>query len=180
MNIERAARSAQLPVQAVPVAINAVKAAEGTGLPSAYLRLALALALPREPASVGKVRRLADAALSALGVAASCRADVALMLAEACTNAVVHAAGATFRVNLTVDRGRCVLEVFDDGLGLPDRPIGRGTADGSAETGRGMALIRALSDAAEWVQVRPRGLAVRMSKRLSWDTGGLAGRDRVA
>ncbi|WP_426503058.1 ATP-binding protein [Dactylosporangium sp. McL0621] len=147
-------------------------AASHTALPA--VRLHLTLTLRREPASVGQCRRLFDTTLIALNVGADCRDDIALILTEACTNAVVHAAGETYRVNLTVDRRRCVIEVFDHGTALHDTHLNWTAEDCEplerlGTSGRGMLLIHALSDAVEWFHVQPHGLGVRMSKQLVWD-----------
>jgi serine/threonine-protein kinase RsbW len=131
--------------------------------------LRLVLRVPRDFATVCTVRRMVDRALADIGVVDDCRADITLALSEACTNAVNHAvAGETYEVVVTVDRDRCVVEVIDDGIGFD-----LGSGDGepcevTAEHGRGLHLIRAFTDGLELRRIDPYGLAVRMSKTLTW------------
>jgi serine/threonine-protein kinase RsbW len=171
MDAEEPSDRMDQPVRTSRHPVSTAEAADETA--SATARLDLKWTLPREPASVAKSRRLFDTALTLLGVAAACRTDIALILTEACTNAVVHAAGETYHVNLTVDHRRCVVEVIDSGVGLYEGHPGSGRAingppEAVTEGGRGMFVIRALSDAAEWIRAQPQGLIVRMCKQLVW------------
>jgi len=131
--------------------------------------LRLSARLPCEATSVAVVRRLVDGALAAIGVEDECRADIVLALNEACSNAVEHARTATeYEVAVTVDRKRCVAEVIDHGVGPASTPVDIGRSDPSAHRGRGLQLIHAVTDGLELRGVEPHGLAVRMTKLLTW------------
>jgi serine/threonine-protein kinase RsbW len=141
-----------------------------TGVDTAT-RLRLCLRVPREAARVGAVRRQLDEALAAIGVLSTCRDDIVLAVGEACSNAVNHARTVQeYDVVVTVDQRQCVAEVLDRGPGIPAGNHA-GTPDGASERGRGLFLIRVLADEVELRAVEPHGLAVRMTKILSWAYG---------
>jgi len=131
--------------------------------------LQLRLRVPRSPARVASVRRLLTHALTAIGVVPGCRDDVVLAVNEACSNVVDHAPAVyEYDVAVTVDATWCVAEVFDCGPGMtePWRDRHRGPR---ALRGRGLHLIRVVTDNVELRAVHPHGLAIRMTKRLSWE-----------
>ena len=131
--------------------------------------LRLAMRLPRLAASVTTARHRLKSALAGIGVTGECRDDLALALTEACSNAVEHAQiGHEYVVIVTVDRTRCVVEVVDTGVGmeagrLNDHPVAL-----TAKRGRGLGLIRAVTDGLEMRPVEPHGLALRMIKTMTW------------
>ena len=122
--------------------------------------------------TVATPRRELDDTLSALGVTADCRDDLALALSEACANAVEHAGlGDDYRVTVTADRHGCVVEIADCGVGLAAAgPDGPGVTALPAR-GRGMKIMQACTDWLELHPVAPHGLAVRFGKRLTWEAG---------
>jgi serine/threonine-protein kinase RsbW len=134
--------------------------------------LRLAMCLPRQAPSVAKARRTLDNALAGIGVGKPCRDDIALALSEASSNAVEHALiGQEYDVVVVVGRNRCVVEVVDYGVGAdmlgPDGPM----ITVSAIRGRGLHLIRAVTDGLEMRRLTPHGLAVSMIKTLTWARG---------
>jgi serine/threonine-protein kinase RsbW len=131
--------------------------------------LRLALSLPQDAATVPVSRRVLNSALAAIGVEEDCRADICLALAEACANVIMHArSGEEYDVTVTAEADRCVIEVVDAGGGpLPaDLPVELPGND--AETGRGLMIIQAMTDAAQLSVGPAGGLAIRMVKRLVW------------
>jgi serine/threonine-protein kinase RsbW len=134
-------------------------------------QLRLMMCLPRDAASVVLARRVLDGALALMGLTEDCRADMALALTEACANVINHAGvGQEYEVTVAIHRDLCVMEVIDSGVGL-DHLIAYGERlDVTALHGRGLFLIRAYTDALELRPVNPHGLAVRMSKRLTWSS----------
>src|SRR5688572_2124250 len=106
--------------------------------------------LARDPASVTASRHLLDAALTLLGVTVHCRGEIAVLITEACTNAVRHADGECYQVTVDADGEQCVIEVTDFGPGQVVAPIDG--PDPTAEMGRGLFIIRAYSDLLE---IRP-------------------------
>jgi serine/threonine-protein kinase RsbW len=136
-------------------------------------RLELAWRLPRQATTVSMARRLLNTALTLMGVSDDCRADLAQALTEACANAVRHAHGASeYQVMVTTGPDRCVVEVIDSGIGLDHQRLDGTGLDGPVPAltggGRGLWLIRACTDTVETRPVHPRGLAIRMSKTLTW------------
>lgn len=103
------------------------------------------LDLPREAGSVPAVRRLLRSALAVLHVNRAAGDDLEIAVTEACANVVRHASGAeTFEVSLDVGEGHCSIDVRDDGPGFDPGTVG--VAEPGSEHGRGLFLIRALSE----------------------------------
>jgi serine/threonine-protein kinase RsbW len=133
--------------------------------------LRLALSLPRDAATVSVSRRILNSALAAIGVEETCRADICLALAEACANVIMHArAGAAYDVIVSTQADDCVIEVVDTGVGSVPAPEDFPVMlpDQDAESGRGLMIIRAMTDAAHLAVSPAGGLAIRMVKRLVW------------
>src|SRR5690242_19826298 len=105
------------------------------------------LFLPRDAASVPVSRQVLDSCLETLGVTADTRTDIALALSEACANVVLHAgAGQEYEVMAKATDGRCVIEVMNGGDGPvvvapPSEPVPL-----TAEHGRGLRIIDAVTD----------------------------------
>jgi len=149
------------------------------------------LVFPPESISIPGMRRVLGDLLGKLGVDAACAFDLLLAVTEACTNVLRHAgAGHRFEVVVQVDRDKCVLEVHDNGRGFdstaltsrsvhsrrpPVRPVPllRRRPRNSdiaqlAESGRGMAIMRACVDDVN-VQSGPgMGTVVQLRKRIEW------------
>jgi anti-sigma regulatory factor (Ser/Thr protein kinase) len=111
-----------------------------------------ALDLPTVPESAGAARRFAHAALTEWRLAALAD-DVDLVISELITNALLHAradrrvaADSTIRLDLQYDGDGLHCRVTD-GSGLPPTP--EDAAD-TAESGRGLLLVQALSAAWGW------------------------------
>jgi serine/threonine-protein kinase RsbW len=109
------------------------------------MRISVRLNLPREVDSVPAVRRLLRCALSAFQVDRQDGDDLELALTEACANVVKHATGADgIEVRLDVAEDRCAIDVADNGAGFDASAVGE--PEPNSERGRGLFLIRALSD----------------------------------
>lgn len=125
--------------------------------------------LPSEPASAGQARRfvidvLGEWHLEALEEVA------ALLVSEVVTNAVLHA-GTDVTVAVRRSPESVRVEVADGSIQVASRRH----YDNAATTGRGLALVEALSD--EWgVEVGPGGKAVWFDLRVD----GPGGFDRAA
>jgi serine/threonine-protein kinase RsbW len=139
------------------------------------------------------MRRVLGDTLRGLGVNEESVDDILLAATEACTNVVLHAgkAAPAYAVAATVDRARCRVEVTDDGQGCGYPPGGRppdvrpAGPDGKkrhrigpvepdrhlpelAESGRGLAIMRACVDDVELRSAPGRGTRVVLDKRLEW------------
>ena len=113
------------------------------------------------PASVGAMRRSAEAFAVASGVSEEMTHAVALAVSETVTNAVIHAyvgqEPGQVSVHCQGDGERMIVEVIDEGVGVAAR-------DDSPGVGQGLALVGAL---AHTLEVAPRsggpGTVVTMS-----------------
>jgi serine/threonine-protein kinase RsbW len=108
--------------------------------------------------------------------------EVGIALTEACANAVEHATpGAAaeedgYQVTATIEGDRLSIEVTDSGPGFAVR-LGRAAKpqpappvadDASAESGRGLFLIRALSDHVQFRNHPRRGAVVCFDRTLTY------------
>ncbi|MGP3931820.1 MULTISPECIES: ATP-binding protein [unclassified Nonomuraea] len=130
----------------------------------------IALRLPRDAASVPLIREMLDGTLRSLGVDPQVRDDIELMLTEACSNVIKHAAPSDdYRVCAIVDDERCVIQVVDHGGGFDPREIvdhGPGS-----EHGRGLQIMRALADDIRFANKHEDGAMVCLEKRLRYAPG---------
>ncbi|MGH9153704.1 MAG: ATP-binding protein [Acidimicrobiales bacterium] len=135
------------------------------------MEINMALLLPRDARTVPVARHICREALRELGVDADCVADIEVALTEACTNVLEHSrAGEEYEVQVELAERDCVIRVVDRGQGFDaDAPAPR--ADDTAESGRGIALMRALVDHVKF-ESRPRdGTVVRLEKQLLYADG---------
>jgi serine/threonine-protein kinase RsbW len=136
------------------------------------VEIKLTLALPRDGLSVPVVRKVLSNSLSALGVDRDVVHDIELALTEACTNVLDHVAeGEEYEVSAGISGGECIIEVIDTGGGFDDGAHGFEEAAASAESGRGIQLMRALVDRVKFVSKPGDGTVVHLEKRLSWADG---------
>ena len=129
------------------------------------------LVFERELVSVPVMRRVLGDTLRGIGVNAESVDDILLAATEACTNVVLHAGESTpaYSVAATVDSAGCRLEVADDGQGCaPGAGRRRPARDaaGLAESGRGLAIMRACVDDVDLRTAPGRGTRVVLDKRL--------------
>ena len=136
------------------------------------MRVQLALSLPREEISVPLARHVMSAALDTARVEPDCVQEVEVALSEACTNAVKHAVdGVSYDVMVYISDAHVSIEVVDSGSGVGPHHVstnGNGRWD---ENGRGIKLIKALSDLAIFDSVEGEGGSVQLTKRLRWIDG---------
>ncbi|HET7355556.1 MAG TPA: ATP-binding protein [Nocardioidaceae bacterium] len=131
--------------------------------------LNLSLSLPRETSSVPVVRKLAVQALTAFGVTREDVADVELAITEACANVIDHAADTdTYEVLVELASDECSITVIDQGSGFPTSAVAD-DVDVDAETGRGLALMRAMVDNVAFRSEPRAGAVVHMVKALRYD-----------
>ena len=136
------------------------------------MRVQLALSLPREAISVPLARHVVSSALITAGVEPTCVHEVEVALSEACTNAVKHAVdGVTYEVMVGISDEHVAIEVVDSGSGFGQRSASPDGHDHWDENGRGIALMKALSDLAVFDSVEGEGGSVHLTKRLRWVQG---------
>ena len=138
------------------------------------MRMSVRLNLPREVDSVPAVRRLLRCALSLLHVDRQDGADLEIALTEACANVVKHADGADkFEVLLDVADDGCAIEVLDQGAGFDAAAASSAVPSPENDRGRGLYLIRALSDNVRMDSSPRRGSLIHFEKRFT-SVGGTA------
>ena len=136
------------------------------------LELNLSLCLPTDELSVPVVRHICAYALDEVGVDRTCQSDISIALTEACTNVLDHATqdGEAYEVHIAIDDERCIIRVKDAGVGfdVEARELAP-KADGDAESGRGLDLIRALVDRVKFISKPEDGVIVHLEKELEFD-----------
>ncbi|MCF6471368.1 ATP-binding protein [Nonomuraea sp. MG754425] len=139
----------------------------------------VALRLPRDAASVPVIRQMLDGTLRSLGVEPQVRDDIELMLTEACSNVIRHAAPSDdYMVSASVHDHLCVIKVVDTGDGFDPRKVAA-EPDPTSEHGRGLQIMRALADDIRFTNRQDRGAVVCLEKRLRYAPGA-AGRHLMA
>jgi serine/threonine-protein kinase RsbW len=132
------------------------------------MRMTVLLDLPREADSVPAARRLLRCALSVLKVDDQSGDDLEIAISEACANVVRHASGAEkFEVRLDVGDDRCAIDVVDDGDGFDAEEMGAQSPGADSERGRGLFLIKALSENVRMQSVPTRGSLIHFEKSFA-------------
>jgi serine/threonine-protein kinase RsbW len=127
------------------------------------------LALPRDTASVSVSRRVVRAAMVALGVVEDVRYDVELALTEACANVVQHAGQSDeYEVTIGIEDTTCVIDVTDSGRGYDEQTLLASMPHPSAEEGRGLHLIRMLTENVRLGHLPKSGTIMHFEKKLAW------------
>ncbi len=154
------------------------------------------LVFPRESLSIPVMRRVLGDTLGRLGMDQECISDLLLAVTEACTNVLRHAGpGHRYEVVAEVGKNRVVIQVLDNGRGFnpariratrrrhhlkrpPVRPtglLGRRARSGDvsqlAESGRGLAIMKACVDDVSLHSGPGRGTVVELFKRCEWRDG---------
>lgn len=99
----------------------------------------------RERTAVPSARAFATRVLMSASMPTEVVEPLVLAVAEACNNAILHAAGDEFTVSVVVEGGRAMVSVVDHGAGF--EPPRHPSMPGPMATGRrGLALMEALVD----------------------------------
>ncbi len=134
------------------------------------MNITLALCLPREGPSVGIARHICRDALVSLGVSDDCVADIELAVTEACTNVLRHAASGSheYEVQVEIDERTCQIRVLDagDNFRVMEEQV---PAPVTAETGRGLFLMRAMVDELDLDYEPEAGTVVKLTKELAFE-----------
>ena len=132
------------------------------------MRMSVRLSLPREADSVPAVRRMLRCALSVLPIDSESGDDLEIAISEACANVVRYASGTeSFEVRLDVGDDRCAIDVLDDGPGFDAGALGGQTPGVTSERGRGLYLIRALSENVRMHSIPRRGSLIHFEKSFA-------------
>jgi serine/threonine-protein kinase RsbW len=139
------------------------------------MRLVVDLTLPTDARLISQTRRMFSGYLAEMGVDHEDVHDVALALAEACTNVMRHAYDEphqSFHLSAELRPEEVVLVVEDEGNGLP-AGAGATMPEPSATSGRGLQIIRELMTTVD-VETAPERPGTRVWMRKSLRTAGLA------
>lgn len=144
------------------------------------MHILFTLCLPRDEVSVPIVRQICGNALRNLGVRRECVDDIELAVTEACTNVLKHAQRSQedYEVTLQVDERTSVIRVVDNTISRFDHHSagGRTSVELSAESGRGIHLMRSLVDKMEFESKTEAGTVVRLEKSLELEVGSVLAR----
>lgn len=131
------------------------------------MQMSFSLELPRDVLSVPMMRGVISASLRSVGTDSECISDISVAITEACTNVIDHSAdGDEYEVIARVIDDVCQIEVKDTGRGFDADSLGRSDALPTAESGRGIQLMRALVDRVAFQSVPEEGMIVHLEKRL--------------
>ncbi len=139
------------------------------------MRLVVDLTLPTDARLISQTRRMFSGYLAEMGVDAEDVSDVALALAEACTNVARHAfpdPGHCFHLSAELRPEEVILVIEDEGVGLPP-DAGAAMPDPTATSGRGLQIIRQLMTSVD-VESGDQRPGTRLEMRKSLRTAGLA------
>jgi serine/threonine-protein kinase RsbW len=127
----------------------------------------IVMMLPPVAASVSIARHALAEALTIADVTPDCSYEAQVALSEACTNVFHHVtAGENFEVLMNIGDVELTLHILDSGPGVPINRHHLSTwPEVDAENGRGIALMAALTDDANF-DFRNGGGSVRLKKRL--------------
>jgi len=132
------------------------------------------LLLPRDVVTVPLVRTICRDAMQRLGVTPDCQGDVALALTEACANVVQHAEGVNeYEVVIDFTDAVCHIRVVDKGTGTDLRDSSRTETILDRDSGRGVVLMRLLSDRVAFESRPEDGTIVHLQKQLELEDGAL-------
>ena len=133
------------------------------------MEINLSLTLPRDELSIPVVRHICKDALSTCGVERESIHAIELALSEACSNVLKHSdVSDEYEVHATIDGQRCVIRVVDTGRGFDHDSLALDGADGTAEGGRGITLMRALIDDVHFESEPQAGTVVCLVKELDY------------
>jgi serine/threonine-protein kinase RsbW len=133
------------------------------------VEVSLSLSLPRDAMSVPIARRVAVHSLRSVGFVDDDVWDAEIAIAEACSNVVSHCAESDpYEVRMQVTDATLFMEVVDAGHGFDGVTVGHEDSPGTAESGRGIQLMRAMVDDVRFAYLPGRGNVVSMSKVLRY------------
>ncbi len=140
-----------------------------------------------ERLSVPVMRRVLGDTLRGLGVDEEAVYDILLAATEACTNVLQHSGrdAPGYAVVASVGAVGCQVEVADEGIGAAFPEPGRSEPPVTeiaqlAESGRGLAVMRACMDNVTLDSSPDRGTVVTLRKHLRWSRDAPLRQDRAA
>lgn len=133
------------------------------------MNLRMTLSLPRDTSTVTCSRAVIGMLLSVAGTTAECCEELAVIMTEACTNAVVHSAPDTeIDISVIVEDRQCILEIGNRGDTVGVK-ITRQPGDPLRIGGRGLPLMATLADTVAFLPAAPGHVRLRVTKYLPLD-----------
>jgi len=133
------------------------------------VNLRMTLSLPRHASTVACSRALLTVLLSVAGTTAECCDELAVIITEACTNAVVHSApDSAVDISVVVEDRQFVLEIGNRGDTVGVK-INRQSGDPLRIGGRGLPLMATLADTVAFLPAAPGQVRLRVIKQLAPD-----------
>jgi serine/threonine-protein kinase RsbW len=134
------------------------------------MELSLALTLPRDEQTVPVARHIVRNAMEQVGVGETCVYDIELALSEACTNVLLHSGpGDQYVVRLDLEDTLGVIRIIDVGYGFDSAKLQDEAPLLEAERGRGLGVMQALVDRADFTSRPEAGTIVTLEKVLTYD-----------
>jgi anti-sigma regulatory factor (Ser/Thr protein kinase) len=136
------------------------------------MQFTLSLTLPEDVSHVALVRHISRDILCAFKVYPQDVDDIETLVGELATNAVCHAHGAAFDVEITLSDHLATVKVSDSGVGFArDLVSAPGTprlheGDGERIGGWGIPMVEMLADRVDYQPNHPSGTIVRVEKML--------------
>lgn len=141
--------------------------------------LDVVVCLPKEAETVGLIRAVLKDGLSRFGVTGDCIDDILLALIEAGTNVVEHAvADDEYEVGLEIDEFNCAITIRNTGEDFDAAALGDLMPDPSSPRGRGVAIMRAVTDQVDLDSTPTAGTIVKLVKSLDVTPDGPLARVR--
>ncbi|RLP88954.1 ATP-binding protein [Micromonospora sp. CV4] len=132
------------------------------------MRVTMTLSLPRQPSSVTRARHVLTTLLSLTDAAEDSRGHLAVLITEACANAVMHAdPNSSVDIAIIIDDDVCQLEVGNRGSAPNGAGLNAELPAPLTVGGRGLPLIAALADEAAFVAGPPDHVLLRITKHLT-------------
>jgi len=128
----------------------------------------MTLSLPRQPSSATRARHVLTTLLSLTDVSEDTRANLAVLISEACANAVIHAdPDSDVDITISIDDHVCRIEVGNRGRSPDNTRLDADLPTPLTIGGRGLPLIGALADTAAFVNKAPGQVLLRITKHLT-------------
>jgi serine/threonine-protein kinase RsbW len=130
------------------------------------VHLRMTLSLPRHPSTVVCARGVLSVLLTLTGTTDTCREELAVIISEACTNAVEHSApGSPVDISVIVEDRECTLEIGNRGDATGTDDI-RQPPDALRVGGRGLLVMAAFADTVAFAPAPPGHVLLRVTKHL--------------
>ncbi|MEV1075791.1 ATP-binding protein [Micromonospora parva] len=132
------------------------------------MRVSMTLSLPRRPSSAARARHVLTTLLSLTDATEDTSANLAVLITEACSNAIIHGASdSDVDIAISIDENGCLLEVGNRGSSPDNTRLDAGLPAPLTVGGRGLPLIAALADTAAFVSGPPNRVLLRITKQFT-------------